>query len=195
MKNFSAVMKFHLVLMIAMMCGTVGGAINFIVGITNSVTSREKLSNITNIVLMVFILSMLACGAAYLIKGYNKEAAPFYKAFMLLHVCVCALSIIVDLCFYKVTVLMVCICVLTAVKGIDLLIMTFGKDLGKQNTWTLFYVILSIDIIALVLAVINMINVGFDFSFTGYVTALIADGTIGMAVMGKYKNKESRGSK
>ena len=67
MKNFSAVMKFHLVLMIAMMCGTVGGAINFIVGITNSVTSREKLSNITNIVLMVFILSMLACGAAYLI--------------------------------------------------------------------------------------------------------------------------------
>ena len=90
---------------------------------------------------------------------------------------------------------MVFICVLTAVKGIDLLIMTFGKDLGKQNTWTLFYVILSIDIIALVLAVINMINVGFDFSFTGYVTALIADGTIGLAVMGKYKNKESRGSK
>ncbi|MBR1663283.1 MAG: hypothetical protein IJ696_03040 [Ruminococcus sp.] len=195
MNNSSSVMKFHLTLMILMMCGTVGGAVNFIVGVTNSVTDKERLSNITNIVLMGFILSMLACGAVYLLKGYNKQAAPFYKAFLLLHVGVCALSVVVDLCFYKVTALMICISVLTAVKGIDLLILTFAKDLGKQNTWKLFYVILSIDVIALVLAVINMINVGFDFSFTGYVTALIADGTIGLAVNGKYKNKESRGSK
>ena len=195
MKNYSSVMKVHLALMIAMMCGTIGGAINFIVSFTNSAATKEKLSNITNTVLMAFILSMLACGVVYLLKGYNKQAAPYYKAFLLLHVGVCALTIIVDLCFYKVTPLLICICVLTALKGIDLLILTFGKDLGKQKTWTLFYVILSIDIIALILAVINMINVGFDFSFTGYVTGLIADGTIGLAVMGKYKNKESRGSK
>lgn len=195
MKNYSSVMKVHLALMIAMMCGTIGGAINFIVSFTNSAATKEKLSNITNTVLMAFILSMLACGVVYLLKGYNKQAAPYYKAFLLLHVGVCALTIIVDLCFYKVTPLLICICVLTAFKGTDLLILTFGKDLGKQKTWTLFYVILSIDIIALILAVINMINVGFDFSFTGYVTGLIADGTIGLAVMGKYKNKESRGSK
>jgi hypothetical protein len=40
-----------------------------------------------------------------------------------------------------------------------------------------------------------MLNIGFDFSFTGYVTALIADGTIGLSVKGKYENKEARGSK
>ena len=195
MKNYSSVMKVHLALMIAMMCGTIGGAIKFIVSIANSSATKDKLSNITNTVLMLFILSMLACGVVYLLKGYNKQAAPYYKAFLLLHVGVCALSIIVDLCFYKVTALMICICVLTAFKGSDLLLLTFGKDLGKQKTWALFYVILSIDIIALILAVINMINVGFDFSFTGYVTGLIADGTIGLAIKGKYQNKESRGSK
>lgn len=195
MKNYSTIMKVHLTLMIAMMCGTIGGAINFIVGVANSSTTKDKLSNITNIVLMMFILSMLACGVVYLIKGYNKQAAPYYKAFLLLHVGVCALSIIVDLCFYEVTALLICICVLIAFKGIDLLVLTFGKDLGKQKTWILFYVILLIDIIALILAVINMMNVGFDFSFTGYVTGLIADGTIGLAVKGKYDNKKSRGSK
>ena len=45
----------------------------------------------------------------------------------------------------------------------------------------------------LVLAILNMINVGFDFSFAGYVTALISDGTIGLAIRGKYDNKKSRG--
>ena len=49
--------------------------------------------------------------------------------------------------------------------------------------------------IMILMAVINMVNIGFDFSFTGYVTALIADGTIGLSVRGKYENKASRGSK
>ena len=187
-------MKVHLFLMIAMMLGTVGGAVHFIIECVRSASANERLSNLTNTLLMAVILSMLAMGAVYLIKGYNKQAAKYYKAFLLFHVGVCLLSVIVDVFFYKRTVLMAVICVLTALKGLDLLILTFGKDLGEQKTWTLFYVIIGLDIIALILAVINMMNIGFDFSFTGYVTALIADGTIGLSVNGKYKNKRSRGS-
>ena len=191
----SPVTKFHLIIMFLMMFGTIGGTVNFIVGAVCSETSSELFSNITNIILMAVILSMLIMGAVYIIKDYSKQAAVFYKAFLFLHVGVCVLSIIVNLCFYKITSLMIIICVLYAFKAIDLLILVFWKDLGEKRTWILFYVILGLDIAALILAVINMVNIGFDFSFTGYVTALIADGTIGLSVKGKYENKASRGSK
>ena len=194
MEKQNPIMKIHLALMILMMCGTVGGAVNFIVSAVNSKNTHDTFSNLTNVILMVFILLMLIMGAVYLLKGYSKQAAVYYKAFMLFHVGVCVISDIVNLFFYKTTALMVMISVLYVFKAFDLLIMVFGKDLGKKRTWILFYVIIGLDISALILAVINMAKVGFDFSFTGYVTALIADGTIGLAVRGKYKNKEARGT-
>ena len=195
MPKKSPVTIFHLIVMFIMMFGTVGGAVNFIIGAAGSETTAALFSNITNIVLMAVILSMLIMGAIYIIKGYSKQAAVFYKAFLFLHVGVCVLSIIVNLFFYTVTPLMVIICILYAIKAADLLLLVFGKDLGSKNTWILFYVILGLDVASLILSAINMVNVGFDFSFTGYVTALIADGTIGLSVKGKYDNKEARGSR
>ena len=195
MSKKSSVTIIHLIMMFLMMFGTIGGAANFIIGAVGSETSSALLSNITNIVLMAVILSMLIMGTVYIIKNYSKQAAVFYKSFLFLHVGVCALSIIINLFFYAVTPLMIVICILYAIKAVDLLILVFWKDLGKKRTWILFYVILGLDITALLLAVFNMVNIGFDFSFTGYVTALIADGTIGLSVKGKYENKEARGSK
>ena len=195
MQKKGSVTVFHLVMMFLMMFGTIGGAVKFIIDAVGSETSSALLSNITNIVLMAVIFSMLMMGAVYIIKDYSKQAAVFYKAFLFLHVGVCALSIIINLFFYAVTPLMIVICILYAFKAVDLLILVFWKDLGKKRTWILFYVILGLDIAALIFSVINMLNIGFDFSFTGYVTALIADGTIGLSVKGKYENKEARGSK
>ena len=195
MQKKGSVTVFHLVMMFLMMFGTIGGAVKFIIDAVGSETSSALLSNITNIVLMAVIFSMLMMGAVYIIKDYSKQASVFYKAFLFLHVGVCVLSIIVNLVYYTVNPLMIAICILYGFKALDLLILVFWKDLGQKRTWILFYVILGLDIVALNLAVINMVNIGFDFSFTGYVTALIADGTIGLSVRGKYENKASRGSK
>ena len=195
MQKKGSVTVFHLVMMFLMMFGTIGGAVKFIIDAVGSETSSALLSNITNIVLMAVIFSMLIMGAVYIIKDYSKQAAVFYKAFLFLHVGVCVLSIIVNLVYYTVNPLMIAICILYGFKALDILILVFWKDLGQKRTWILFYVILGLDIVALILAVINMVNIGFDFSFTGYVTALIADGTIGLSVRGKYENKASRGSK
>ena len=195
MKKKGSVTVFHLVMMFLMMFGTIGGAVKFIIDAVGSETSSALLSNITNIVLMAVIFSMLMMGAVYIIKDYSKQASVFYKAFLFLNVGVCVLSIIVNLVYYTVNPLMIAICILYGFKALDLLILVFWKDLGQKRTWILFYVILGLDIVALILAVINMVNIGFDFSFTGYVTALIADGTIGLSVRGKYENKASRGSK
>lgn len=195
MQKKGSVTVFHLVMMFLMMFGTIGGAVKFIIDAVGSETSSALLSNITNIVLMAVIFSMLMMGAVYIIKDYSKQASVFYKAFLFLHVGVCVLSIIVNLVYYTVNPLMITICILYGFKALDLLILVFWKDLGQKRTWILFYVILGLDIVALILAVINMVNIGFDFSFTGYITALIADGTIGLSVRGKYENKASRGSK
>ena len=195
MQKKGSVTVFHLVMMFLMMFGTIGGAVKFIIDAVGSETSSALLSNITNIVLMAVIFSMLMMGAVYIIKDYSKQASVFYKAFLFLNVGVCVLSIIVNLVYYTVNPLMIAICILYGFKALDLLILVFWQDLGQKRTWILFYVILGLDIVALILAVINMVNIGFDFSFTGYVTALIADGTIGLSVRGKYENKASRGSK
>lgn len=195
MQKKGSVTVFHLVMMFLMMFGTIGGAVKFIIDAVGSETSSALLSNITNIVLMAVIFSMLIMGAVYIIKDYSKQASVFYKAFLFLNVGVSVLSIIVNLVYYTVNPLMIAICILYGFKALDLLILVFWKDLGQKRTWILFYVILGLDIVALILAVINMVNIGFDFSFTGYVTALIADGTIGLSVRGKYENKASRGSK
>lgn len=187
------IMIAHLILMLLMALGTIGGAVNFILGAVGSGSAKETFSNLANIVLMAVILSMIIMGALYLLKGYGKQAAVYYKLFMLFHVGVCALTIFIDLYFYQVNTLMIVICVLNAIKLVDLLILTFAKDLGSGRTWTLFYVILGLDVAQLILAVINMAGVGFDFSFTGYITALVMDGTIGLAIRGKYKDKKMRG--
>ena len=86
MSKKSSVTIIHLIMMFLMMFGTIGGAANFIIGAVGSETSSALLSNITNIVLMAVILSMLIMGAVYIIKDYSKPAAVFYKAFMFLHV-------------------------------------------------------------------------------------------------------------
>lgn len=186
------IMIVHLILMLLMALGTIGGAVNFIIGAVGSATVKETFSNLTNILLMAVILSTILMGALYLLKGYGKQSAVYYKLFLLLNVGVCALTIFIDLYFYQVNTLMIAICVLNAIKLVDLLILTFAKDLGSR-TWILFYVILGLDVAQLILAVINMTGIGFDFSFTGYVTALVMDGTIGLAIRGKYRDKMARG--
>lgn len=183
----------HLALMALMMIGTTGAMIHFIIDSINA--NAVGFSNQANAFMMLVILAMLIVGVLYLVKGYTKRAAVYYKLFLILNVAVCVLTIFIDICFYQVNVWMIIISVLNACKIILLLLMAFGKDLGEKKTWTIFYMLLTADGIKLILAIINMVTIGFDFSFAGYVTALISDGTIGLAVRGKYENKKMRGSK
>lgn len=193
MKKTKPLMMVHLILMIAMAAGTIGAAVNFIGSWQNAADGRARLSSLMNVLLMAFILAMLVFGALYLLKSYKKEAAKDYKAFMILNVAVTALTIYIDCSFYQVNSLMIAISVLNACKAVVLLFLAFGKDLGEKKTWTLFWILLALDLVKLILAIINMAQIGFDFSFMGYVSALIADGTIGLAIKGKYDDKKARG--
>ena len=192
-KQASLLIMIHLALMALMMIGTTGAMIHFIIDSINS--NATGFSNQANAFMMLVILAMLIVGIIYLVKGYTKRAAVYYKLFLILNVAVCVLTIIIDLCFYQVNVWMIIISILNACKIVLLLLMAFGKDLGEKKTWTIFYMLLTADGLKLILSIVNMLSIGFDFSFAGYITALISDGTIGLAVRGKYENKKMRGSK
>ena len=181
----------HLALMALMVIGTTGAMVHFIIDSFNANTTG--FSNQVNAFMMLVILAMLIVGILYLVKGYTKKAAVYYKLFLILNVAVCVLTIFIDLFFYKVNIWMIIISVLNVCKIILLLLMAFGKDLGEKKTWTIFYMLLTADGLKLILSIINMLSIGFDFSFAGYITALISDGTIGLAVRGKYENKKMRG--
>ncbi len=181
----------HLALMALMVIGTTGAMVHFIIDSFNANTTG--FSNQVNAFMMLVILAMLIVGILYLVKGYTKNAAVYYKLFLILNVAVCVLTIFIDLFFYKVNIWMIIISVLNVCKIILLLLMAFGKDLGEKKTWTIFYMLLTADGLKLILSIINMLSIGFDFSFAGYITALISDGTIGLSVRGKYENKKMRG--
>ena len=193
MKKANAWKVLHLTLMAAMVIGTVGAAVHFIIEFSKAAASAERFSNLANVFLMLLVLAMLIVGIVYLLMGYTKRAAAYYKLFLLLNVAVCALTIFIDLYCYRVNAWMLIISVLNTCKIVLLLLLSFGKDLGEKKTWMLFYTLLAADGLKLIFAILNMIGVGFDFSFAGYVTALISDGTIGLSIKGKYENKKSRG--
>ena len=193
MKKTSALMIFHLAMMVAMVIGTVGATAHFLIEFSRAAADAERLSNLANVFLMLVVLAMLIVGTLYLLKGYNKQAAVYYKLFLILNVAVCILTIWIDLRFYHVTTLLMIISFLNACKIILLFLLASGKDLGEKKTWMLFGILLTADGLKLILAILNMISIGFDFSFAGYVTALVSDGTIGLAIRGKYENKKARG--
>ena len=195
MKKSGPALIVHVVLTIAMILCSIGATVNFIVGASNAVTGAEQLKNLMNVLLMLVILAMLIMGALHLLKDYSKQAAKYFKAFLLLHIVVCALTIFIDLFFSAINTFLLFVTIRNACKAVILLALLFWRDLGKRKSWILCGVLFALDIAALAFALIHMANVGFDFSIMGYITALVADGTTGLAIRGKYKDKEARGSK
>ncbi|MBR2523925.1 MAG: hypothetical protein IKE53_05745 [Clostridiales bacterium] len=186
MDNKNPVKIVHLILMVLMMAGTIGAAVRFIIELPNSPSS------VANIILMALVFIMLVTGAIHLLKQYSKQAALYYKLFLILNVAVCLLTIFIDNFYYASHALMICISFLNGAKILLLIYLAIGRDLGSKNTWMLFWLLIATDIIKLILAVFYLNKVGFDISLTGYITALISDGTIGLSIRGKYLDKISR---
>lgn len=76
------------------------------------------------------------------------------------------------------------------VRIVILLLIAFGKDLGKRNTWILFYIVLAIDLLYGILFVPHKYLV--LLIIVGVIGKLVIDGTIGLAIRGKYADKEAR---
>ena len=177
-EKFNSLKKMHLVLMI-LLCAVVGASLAFIVIKGISLPSGVMLMHI------VLFISLL-CGLVYVMKGYQKSAAIYYKAFISIVAISDVILIATTLSTRGFNLDIVVLCA----RAIILLILAFGKDLGKKNTWTLYYIGFAISLLYGILFVPRNFHVLLVIADS--LGRLIIDGTIGLSVYGKYADKEER---
>ncbi|MBR4257009.1 MAG: hypothetical protein IKQ18_07560 [Clostridia bacterium] len=193
-KKLSPLMIVHLILMVVQIIGCIGATAAFIGKLGEAAGGKETVGIVLNVIMMLLIMSMLTVGIVYLLMQYGKQAASFYKAFLILHISVAVMTTVIYVFFSEPNVLYITGSIIYAVKIAILLILAFWRDLGKKKTWILFYILLSLDLAILLLAIVYMAINGFNITFMGFVSALVADGTIGLSVRGKYADKDKRGT-
>ncbi len=194
MKKNSPLKLLHLALMVILMFGSSFSTVMFFTRNEAAVAGKGEMEVILNGCSTLVVVLMLITGILYLVHGYKKNAAVYYLAFILLLGLVNVLVVLIDVLYTQKTPLIIIKCILYSAKIIVLLIMAFGKNLGKKMTWTLLYVVVALDIAGMIVMLIYMFQNGFDFAMIGVVAAIVADVTIGLAIRGKYEDKESRGS-
>ena len=128
----------------------------------------------------------LGCGYVYFAMDYSKKSAVYYKAFLVL-VLIANVFPIITMFYYNMNIVELC---LACIKIIALLILIFGKDLGKKKTWIVF----SIYFIAELLVGVVVITDGniAVFRIICSISRLLLAGTIALAIMGKYRDKDQR---
>ena len=194
MKKNSPLKLLHLALMVILMFGSSFATVMFFTRNEAAVAGKGEMEAILNGCSTMVVVLMLITGILYLVHGYKKNAAVYYLAFILLLVLVNLFVVLIDVLYTQKTPLIIIKCILYSAKIIVLLIMAFGKNLGKKMTWTLLYVVVALDIAGMIVMLIYMFQNGFDFALIGVFAAIVADVTMGLAIRGKYEDKESRGS-
>lgn len=150
-------------------------------------TGSENYQTTTTLYGVAHAINALAliCGIYYLIKGSGKDAAIWYKTYLMLvtlGVIVRLVGRIISPGFGLVAFLMIGIIIL-------LLILSFVKDLGSINSWAVFYVLIAL---VLIVEVITFDSAEVVSSLVGNLTRLVLIGSIGLALRDKYADKATR---
>lgn len=168
-------------------------------------TTHQLQTQFQNTIMMgIVVLSVdtvaLLSGILYVFHGYMKRAALLYRIFLVLSAVSCAASAAASTMRYleefpsenKVLQIILMAILPMAVKTGVLLVLAFGKNLGKQRSYILFAVLLGIDILYSLLwfspGEIAMVRI------TLALTRLTMTSTIGLALRGKYADKDERGT-
>ncbi|MBR4256539.1 MAG: hypothetical protein IKQ18_05190 [Clostridia bacterium] len=192
-KKFSPLMIAHLVLMLLVLIFSVFNMIKVFSYLGAGPANAAP--TIIYGVCSVFNAAAMCAGILYLWNEYGKKAAILYKSFLYLNVVVTVLMLVVNILVDGQTALKIPAIVILGVKAVILLVMTFKKDLGKKNTWTLFLALLILDVAGVVLMFIGMDANLIIHEIHGAAARLINAGTIALAIRGKYADKDRRGTK
>ena len=151
-----------------------------------------KAAKTTDIFILLSVLEgLIACAAAtaYALLGYKKDAAKFYKIFMVMYALSALLSALPCFLSGQGGIIDKVAAILTVIGA---LILAFVKDLGEQKT------LIIADILAILYAVVFIYKIftaenffmDAQASFTGLVLSILAI----IFIKGKYIDKHSRGS-
>lgn len=205
-KKFTSLMWVHLIMMVVLAILSIGTAVFLLNGVTtNNIEeiATWRSSVIFNICLIMINALALISGVIYLLKGYRKDAASFYKTFMMLNAVSAVVFALMALSVMQTSNsvegmqiasnVMYILCVfLMVIKAVLLFVLTFGQNLGKRNSWIIFCVILAIDIVVGLL--FKTSGSWAPFRFVSALPRLFMAGTIGLSIKGKYDDKDARGT-
>lgn len=138
----------------------------------------------------------IICGFIYAISGYKKNAAKYYKGFMLLQLLARIIEFVSDLYYtlsYDVYANSYFTTVFKFIIVICIAILAFAKDFGKEKSLIVVYLSFVCDALVLVRVLITYSDIIADviLAFTYLILSCI---TI-IFVEAKYIDKESRGAK
>lgn len=183
----------HLVLMVIMALVSLVTVLLLAFGLSSLSLSLAKIAAQKGPALtsymIVLILNFLAlvAGIIYIVKGYSKAAAKYYRIFIIFTVLSNLASALASILYQGLDVAFV----FKVIKILLLLLLVFGKDLGKTNTWVVFGAAIVADL-------------AYDFFFDPVqggaihflaltITRLLCMGTIGFSIYGKFEDKKARG--
>ena len=193
-KTFNTLTKIQKVLLIILSIACVAVEIVFVLAARAIDDMNLKMVTYVLATVNLFYAISLICGYIYAKKGYSKDANKFYKAMMVFY----ALSTIYPIISYfiqpKITPQFVIFCA----KFVILLVLGFGKDLGKKNTWILFYILLALELLTAFIthnADVSVSQKALGTIINDAVSRLVSAGLVGLCIEAKYRDKEARGTK
>ena len=144
---------------------------------------------------LAFALAMI-CGFIYANKDYSKPAHRYYKAMMCFYAFSAFIPIIAVFSVFSFNPVLL----ISITKFVLLLILGFGKDLGKKNTWIIFYIVLVLELLfspaldAISAASSTAVPISVGYSIPATLSRLVIVGMFGLCVEAKYRDKDARGT-
>ena len=186
-KKYLPIKIIHLILMVA--------AIVFCcLSLTKINLSTVNFFNSAMIVAYITEIIALISGIVYLAYGYKKNAAIYYKAFMVILVIAQAVF-----CYWQLLGVIApepltagIVAILNIVPLIMLTILATGKDLGKTKSYIIVAIILACRIGTIIL---DLVALGFGPIIYFRISDVLLAGTAFFMVTGKYLDKAARGTK
>ena len=186
-KKYLPIKIIHLILMVA-------GIVFCCLPLTKINLSTINFFNSARIVTYIAEIIALISGIVYLAYGYKKDAAKYYKAFMVIMVIAQAVF-----CYWQLLGVIApepltasIVAIFNIVPLIMLTILATGKDLGKAKSYTIVAIVLACRI---GIIIVDLIALGYGSIILYRVSDVLLAGTAAFMITGKYLDKAERGTK
>ena len=161
-------------------------AVLVVLVIQRAVSNDGSFNDYYSIAIWVTTAWALAWAFLYLLKGYTKSAAVYYKLFLAFLLLQFVVNFIMPIVRGDVLEI-----ILHTLSILVLLVLVFKKDLGAKNSQILFAVRAALQIAITVLAIMS----GLSGRIITNVARLLLIGTLGLMLAGKYADKRARGKR
>ena len=183
-KKYTAFKMIHLILMALTILVTLIGIVQMVTkfgGGNDAIVAVRLLSSLVRIMAMVV-------GILYLISGYKKSSASYYKLFFWLMMIALVFRLLVFITRKADTLMLV--------GGVITIILAFvlmaGKDLGRNVTFGLLALLIIVEIALKFPIGLSDVSIG---QLGGELSMFMLYGTAGFMATAKYIDKSLRGSK